>query len=351
MNGVEPAARRAAAAELGKRRTKASREALESCLDHRDPEVRRIAAAALGQFLDAGAGSVALVRLLVRAARLENDARAQLAMWRAAARILSKRGRLCDVPRVTGFMAEPRFADDCMGDMCAAALAVLAAHPQALPSSLLGLLEAGELAAHPLIQTALQKAIATNAGQRLARALAPAYLDLLQDGAYAAYHPAFIEALGNMREVRAMGTLLERFETVPALQDKVLGALSLIGVENLDPVMACAVRLHETIYFRSPSEREFSTFFYESAQKLAGMGPQAVPVLLRLLDHPNGAMRQNARFALEAIRDPETLVQVLRIAENRRDAAKTKLAWELVRKNHPDHSLKALAADQLREMP
>ncbi|MBI4425447.1 MAG: HEAT repeat domain-containing protein [Elusimicrobia bacterium] len=342
VSDPDPAVRRAAASELGKRRSPAAREALMGCLDHRDPEVRRVAGLALGQFAD-----LALAPLLIRSARLEKEPRAQLALWRSAARVYRQRGRLEDIPRLAGYMAESSFPDDAMGDVCSAALYVLAAHAEQLPSSLIGLLQAPAVLAFPLIQTALQKAIATNASQKLARALAPAYLDLLEEGGFEAYQPAFIEALGNMREVRAIGSLLKRFEAAPSLQDKVLGALSLIGVENLDPVMAAAVRLHEEIYFRTPSEEEFVTFFFESAQRLAAMGEAAVPVLMRLLDHPNGAMRQNARFALEALREPGALLSMLRIAGNRRDLAKTRLAWELVSRHHPDRSVKALAVDQL----
>lgn len=342
--GFDAAARRAGVQELAKLRSPSALGALAGCLDHRDGEVRRLAAHALGQ-----AGEPALLAVLLKAARLEREPRAVLALWRSAARLARQRGRLQDVPRLASWLAEERFPDDAMGDACAAALHILAAHPARLPESLIGFLTAREVLAHPLIQTAVEKAIAVNAGQRLARPLAPAYLDLLQDEAFTAYHPAFIEALGNMRETRAIGTLLKQFERVPALQDKVLGALSLIGVENLDPVMSAAVRLHEEVYFRTPTEEEFVTFYFESAQRLAAMGGKAVPVLMRLLDHPNGAMRRNARFALEALRDPEALLAMLKVAENRRDAAKTRLAWELVRKNHPDHSVQALAADQLKE--
>ncbi|MBI4347943.1 MAG: HEAT repeat domain-containing protein [Elusimicrobia bacterium] len=341
----DPAVRRAAASELAKLRSASARDALESCLDHRDPDVRRIAAGGLAQV-----GDPKPLPWVLRSARLERDPRTALALWRAAARLARSRARLQDVPRLAGWLVESHFPDDAMGDVCSAALHILAAHPERLPGPLIGLLQASEVLSYPLIQTALQKAIATNAGQRLARPLAPAYLDLLQDEAFAAYHPALIEALGNMREVRAIGTLLKRFESVPELQDKVLGALSLIGVENLDPVTATAVRLHEEIYFRTPREEEFVTFFFESAQRLGAMGERAVPVLLRLLDHPNGALRQNARFALESITDPRALLSILRFAENRRDPAKTRLAWELVRRNHPDRSLQALAADRLADL-
>lgn len=344
MSG-DPSVRRAAVTELGKLRSKSAKEALESCLDHRDADVRRMAAAALGHL-----GDPAPLASLLKAARLEAEPRTQLALWRAATRLVKARGRLADVGRLAAWLADDRFPDDAMGDACSAALHILAANSERLPEPLIGLLQAPEVSATPLIQTALQKAIATNAGQRLARALAPAYLDLLQDDAFSAWHPALIEALGDMREVRAIGTLLKRFESVPALQDKVLGALSLIGVENLDAVTSAAVRLHEEIYFRTPSEEEFVTFFFESAQRLAAMGEKAVPVLMRLLDHPNGALRQNARFALESIREPEALMSMLRVAENRRDPAKTRLAWELVRRNHPDRSLQALAADRLADL-
>lgn len=344
ISDSDPASRRAAAAELSKRKCPSARQALTGCLDHRDPEIRRLAASALASFGEPGDLPVVL-----KAARLERDARAQVTLWRAAAKLVRRRGRLADVRRLAAFMVEPNFADDCMGDFCAAALHILAGHSERLPEGLIALLQAPEVLGYPLIQTALQKAIATNAAQKLARILAPAYLDLLQDGAFIAYHPAFVEALGNMREVRAIGTLLKLFESVPALQDKALGALSLIGVENLEPPMAAAVRLHEEIYFRTPSEEEFVSFFFESAQRLAAMGERGVPVLMRLLDHHNGAMRQNARFALEAIKDPAALMSMLRIAENRRDPEKTRLAWELVSRNHPDHSLQGLAREQLGE--
>ncbi len=344
MSG-DPAVRRAAASELAKLKSASAKNALESCLDHRDADVRRIAAVGLGHLADPSPlGSV------LKAARLESDPKALLALWRTATRLAKHRGKLADVPLLAVWMTDARFPDDAMGDACSAALHILASNALKLPEPLIGLLQAREVSAYPLIQTALQKAIATNAGQRLARALAPAYLDLLQDEAYSAWHPALIEALGDMREVRAIGTLLKRFESVPALQDKVLGALSLIGVENLDAVTAAAVRLHEEIYFRTPSEEEFVTFFFESAQRLGAMGEKAVPVLMRLLDHPNGALRQNARFALESIKEPGALMSMLRVAENRRDPAKTRLAWELVRKNHPDHSIQALAADRLTDL-
>ena len=206
---ADPEVRRAAVEELTKLKTPAARDALVACLDHRDPEVRRHAAGGLGRF-----GEAVLGPLLIKAARLEGDPRAHTALWKAAARVYRDDGRLDDLRRIIALLDDPRVCDDSLSDLCGAVLSILAGNPAELPVTLIGVLTDPSVSGSALIQTALQKAMTSLVGQRYARPLAPTYLELLQEEAYRTYHAAFVEALGHMRERRAIGTLLEKFEQI-----------------------------------------------------------------------------------------------------------------------------------------